>query len=408
LRLNATPNDRTAQQPVDQEIHLTGREIDLTGLEEALAKSIQYSRTVSTDTDSSQEESDSDETDAVPTRSNTMASTSNPDTKGKEAEPPLPPNITPGQIQQIIGALTGGVGNTKKPKIKEPSTFHGEQDQLRGWLAQLSVYFKGVGWETDYDNDKIIYALSLLRGDALKSATPYIERRQDVTWSDWDAFKDELRGQFGEIDEQRAARAKLMKMTQGSKGATEYWNVYRLIASQTGMDDATLTYHLMRGFKTELQDAWGMDGSDSQDLQFVANWAIKKETKMTVIRHMRHGGSNKEKATSPAISRNQNGTFRQPNENQGDPMELDAMRRRPGFNMSAKEYQRRMRSNLCLKCAKPGHRAAACRSQANSKEGATWEPRNDNKKRWSPPAKAREMEVDTEVTEESGNEESPQ
>jgi len=235
---------------------------------------------------------------------------------------------------------------------------------------------------------------------------PYIERRQDVTWNSWDDFKSELQGQFGEIDEQGAARAKLMRMAQGSKGATEYWNEYRLIASQTGMDDATLTYHLMRGFKTELQDAWGMDGSDSQDLQFVANWAIKKETKMAAIKHMRHGAISKEKTASPATPRNQNGTFRPQSDNQGDPMELDATRRRPGFNISAKEYQRRMKGNLCLKCAKPGDRAAACRSQANSKEGATWEPRNDNKKQWKPPAKAREMEVVKE--EESGNDESPQ
>jgi len=97
-----------------------------------------------------------------------MASTSTPypDTKGKEAAPPLPSNLTPDQIQQIIGALTGGSGNTKKSKIKEPSTFHGARDQLRGWLARLSVYFKGVGWEFEYNNDKIVYALSLLRGDA--------------------------------------------------------------------------------------------------------------------------------------------------------------------------------------------------------------------------------------------------
>jgi len=407
LRLNATPNDRTAQQPVDQEIDLTETEIDLEGLGDALAESIQHSRAASSTTDSAEESSDSDETDAVPTRRNTMASTStpNPDTKGKEAALPLPSNLTPDQIQQIIGALTRGSGNTKKPKIKEPSTFHGERDQLRGWLAQLSVYFKGVGWEFEYNNDKIVYALSLLRGDALKWATPYIERRQDVTWSSWDDFKNELQGQFGEIDEQGAARAKLMRMVQGSKGATEYWNEYRLIASQTGMDDATLTYHLMRGFKTELQDAWGMDGSESQDPQFVANWAIKKETKMAAIKHMRHGTINKERTASPGTPRNQNGTFRPQNEDKGDPMELDATRRRPGFNISAKEYQRRMRSNLCLKCAKPGHRAAACRSQANSKEGATWEPRND-KKQWRPPAKAREMEVAKE--EESGNDESPQ
>jgi len=410
LRHIATLNDKTAQQPVDQEIDLTETEIDLEELGEALAESIQHSRAASDTTDSSEEGSDSDETDAVPTRRNTMASTAtpNPDTKGKGTDPPLPSNLTPDQIQQIIGALTGGSGNTKKPKIREPSTFHGERDQLRGWLAQLSVYFKGVGWEFEYNNDKIVYALSLLRGDALKWATPYIERRQDVTWSSWDDFKNELQGQFGEIDEQGAARAKLMRMAQGSKGATEYWNEYRLIASQTGMDDATLTYHLMRGFKTELQDAWGMDGSDWQDPQFVANWAITKETKMAAIKHMRHGTISKEKTPSPGTSRNQNGTFRPQNDNQGDPMELDATRRRPGFNISAKEYQRRMRSNLCLKCTKPGHRAAACRSQANSKEGATWEPKTDNKKQWRLAAKAREMEVERGAEEESGNDESPQ
>jgi len=271
LRHIATPNDRTAQQPVDQEIDLTETEIDLEGLGEALAESIKQSRAASSTTDSSEEGSDSHETDAVPTRRNTMASTShpNPDTKGKEV--PRLPNLTPEQIQQIIRALTGGAWNTKKPKIKEPSTFHGERDQLRGWLAQQSVYFKGVGWEFDYNNDKIVYALSLLRGDALKWATPYIDRQQDVSWSSWDDFKNELQGRFGEIEEQGAARAKLMRMGQRSQGATEYCNDYRLVASQMGMDDATLTFHLLKGFKTELQDEWGMDGSDSQDPQFVAN-----------------------------------------------------------------------------------------------------------------------------------------
>jgi len=52
-------------------------------------------------------------------------------------------------------------------------------------------------------------------------------RRQDVTWSSWDNFKNELQGQFGEIDEQGAARAKLMRIVQGWKRATEYWNEYR-------------------------------------------------------------------------------------------------------------------------------------------------------------------------------------
>ena len=244
--------------------------------------------------------------------------------------------------------MTCGAGNTKKPKITEPRTFHGERDQLRGWLAQLSVYFKGVGWEFEYNNDKIVYALSLFRGDTLKWATPYIQRRQDVTCASWDDFKNELQPQFGQIEERGAARAELMRTAQGSKRATKYWNEFRLIASQTGMDYTTLTYYLMKGFGTELQDTWGMDRSDSQDPQFVANWAIQKETKMGAIKHMGHGTTRKVRIPSVATPRNQNGTFRAQNHNRGDTMEFDATRRRPGFNISAKEYQQTMWSNLCL------------------------------------------------------------
>jgi len=171
------------------------------------------------------------------------------------------------------------------------------------------------------NNDQIVYALSLFRGDGLKWVIPYIDRRQDVTWTSLNDFKDEWQGQFGKIEEQGVARAKLIRRIQASKGATEYWNEYRLIASQTGMDDATLTYHLMKGFKLKLQDGWRMDGSDSQDPQFVANWAIKGGTKMAAIKHMPHGITNKEKTTFPGTSRNQNGTFRPQNDNQGDPME---------------------------------------------------------------------------------------
>jgi len=81
-----------------------------------------------------------------------------------------------------------------------------------------------------------------------------------------------------------------------------------------------------------------MDGSDSQDPQLVANWSIKQETKMAAIKHMRHGVTSKKKTTSPRTSRNQNGTFWAQNDNEGDPIELDATQKRPGFNISAKEY----------------------------------------------------------------------
>jgi len=65
-----------------------------------------------------------------------MASSSNPNPETKKAVSPPPlPKLTPEQIQQIIRVLTRGAGNTKKPKLMDPSTFHGENgiNSEDGW-----------------------------------------------------------------------------------------------------------------------------------------------------------------------------------------------------------------------------------------------------------------------------------
>jgi len=96
-----------AQDRIDQEMHLTEREIDLEKLGQALGESIQHSQAARSETDSSEESSDSDETDAVPRRRNTLASisTAQLDTKGKRTTLVLLPNLILELIQIIIGAL---------------------------------------------------------------------------------------------------------------------------------------------------------------------------------------------------------------------------------------------------------------------------------------------------------------
>ena len=61
------------------------------------------------------------------------------------------PELTSEELEQIIQSLSGG---TRKPKIKEPDVYRGEQHKLRGWLAQLHVYFKAVGWTKGHDDEK--------------------------------------------------------------------------------------------------------------------------------------------------------------------------------------------------------------------------------------------------------------
>jgi len=73
------------------------------------------------------------------------------------------PILSPEQRRQIITSLSGG---TRKPKAQEPEVYRGERHKLRGWSAQLIVYYRTVEWQNGHDEEKILYATSLQRNDA--------------------------------------------------------------------------------------------------------------------------------------------------------------------------------------------------------------------------------------------------
>ena len=45
--------------------------------------------------------------------------------------------------------------DAKKLKLKQPDVFRGERRKLRGWLAQMRIYFMLMGWANDHDQGKI-------------------------------------------------------------------------------------------------------------------------------------------------------------------------------------------------------------------------------------------------------------
>jgi len=122
-------------------------------------------------------------------------------------------------MRQIIVSLSGG---TRKPKAKKPEVYRGERHKLRGWLAQLIVYYRTVEWQDSHDEENILYATSLLRDDAGTWITPYAKERITPTWNNWAGFNAELQRQFGVIDAKGNARIKLNNMKQGKRLITEY------------------------------------------------------------------------------------------------------------------------------------------------------------------------------------------
>jgi len=200
------------------------------------------------------------------------------------------PILSPEQMRQIITSLSGG---TRKPKAKEPEVYRGERHKLRGWLAQLIVYYKTVGWQNGHDEEKILYATSLLRDDAGTRITPYAKERITPAWDNWAGFKAELQRQFGVIDTKGEARIRLKNMKQGKRSVMEYWNEFRLVASEAELDDSTGGELHLRGMITELQNPWGASSEEYEGLEALAQWAIRKETKLATVRHIQGSPSTK-------------------------------------------------------------------------------------------------------------------
>jgi len=215
------------------------------------------------------------------------------------------------------------------------------------------------------------------------------------------------------IDAKGEARIRLKNMKQGKRSVTEYWNEFRVVASEAELDDSTGGELLLGGMIAELQNAWGVSSEEYEDLENLAQWAIRKETKLATVRHIQGSLSTKNIQREATTPRNPDGTYRPTNngnQNYGDPMELDATRKRPRFNISREEFQRRIREQLCLKCAQPGHLARSCTKKDGPKPSNTqarsWQPAKRTAP-WQTRPKIREIEVEQEP-EQSGNDDCPQ
>jgi len=140
---------------------------------------------------------------------NTMAATA---AQGAATSSETTPILIPEPMIQIITSLSVG---TSKSKAKEPAVYRYEQHKLQGWLAQLIVHYRTVGWQKGHDEEEVLYAISLLREDGGTWISQYAEQRISPTWETWAGFKAELQRQFGLIDSKGEARIKLKNRKQG-------------------------------------------------------------------------------------------------------------------------------------------------------------------------------------------------
>src|SRR6195952_1948203 len=166
----------------ENDIDTLAENLDVSILGEALEDALRESRAPSPTTPEPTSPAGSEETtEPGRTRRNTMAA------QGEaSASTTTAPELNPDQLRQIVTALSGG---TRRPKAKEPEVYRGERHKLRGWLAQLVVYYKTLGWQDGHDEENIVYATSLPRDDTTTWIIPYAEGRITQTWNTWAGVK---------------------------------------------------------------------------------------------------------------------------------------------------------------------------------------------------------------------------
>jgi len=58
------------------------------------------------------------------------------------------------------------------------------------------------------------------------------------------------------------------------------------VASEAELDDSMEGELLLGGMITAWQNAWGASSEEYEDLEALAQWAIRKETKLATVSHI--------------------------------------------------------------------------------------------------------------------------
>ncbi|CDO75868.1 hypothetical protein BN946_scf184672.g1, partial [Trametes cinnabarina] len=143
-----------------------------------------------------------------PRNSGTTPSPPSPSTLPGPPPPPTPDLAGTFALfaQLLTHAVSISTSDTiERNNVRDPDLFDGSNSgQLRVFFAQLELVFKARPRTFNSDEKKVTYALSYLKGTALQWFEPYLlegdSETPPVFMSDYQAFQDELRVNFGPYD----------------------------------------------------------------------------------------------------------------------------------------------------------------------------------------------------------------
>lgn len=281
------------------------------------------------------------------------------------------------QITSLLQGRTRDVSTTttvqghREPKVKDPETFDGKRDSLKGFLTQCQIVFDLQSTRFESDSIRIKYVVSLLRGTPLNAVRPYVLLEDKPDWMiSYSAFTNWLLRNYGDPDEKGTAERRLQSLTQRGSAST-YFADFQQHAAVLGWPDAPLVSLAIRGLKDDIKDQLALRGERPATMTELIDVVVRLDNRIYERSQEKRQGENRstpDRAKS-ASTHDTNRDDKRSNSTQNRPIStfrpstsvVPVSTKREPLSEQEKDYRRS--KGLCLYCGKPGHILSACPSK---------------------------------------------
>lgn len=246
------------------------------------------------------------------------------------------------QQHQLIAAGQIRHVHDKPPK---PETFRGTTEQathVRTWVNMVKNYFGACGTP---ENNKLPYAVALLRDDALVWYLSLEEGHQPRTFVE---FCNSLVEYYQPISAQMAARDELAHLKQKSTVKAYTDDFKRIVANIPDMSASEKMDRYERGLKPEVRVHVAL--ADPPSLE---EW-IKRAEKVDEIMHKR---------SAPRVDKN---SIKDTSTTEDGPTPMQLCAIQPGRRLTPNDREILTVTGGCFYCRQPGHIAKNCPKKKSS------------------------------------------
>lgn len=273
----------------------------------------------------------------------------------------------------------GPTSSSSGTKVNPPMEFNGRRDQIKSFRLQCKLY-----WQMNPEKfegkarNKLLFAMSYLRGKALEWIQPYMENYIDNERPE--ELNEATRRVLGGVDRFFKAMEETfdcgndaleadrdLRALRQKTSAAQYRAEFQILASKVGWNDEALASQFYRGLKDRVREEITMRHERPDTLQGMADLAIKIDTRIFELQLERKGryspgnANTKAKRDVPEWRDNYYGLQK---------MQLDATQGKPG-SKGQKKGQKKSKDKSqveCYGCGKKGHYKNECKARKQSHE----------------------------------------